>query len=109
MPSFSRKGNLMAEADTTSFDDVFFCARCSSELQPGSGTFYRVAIEAIADPSGPSVDEEETAEELRGDIERLLKQLDELSEREALDQVYRRLTLHLCLACYRQWIEDPTG
>jgi hypothetical protein len=33
----------------------------------------------------------------------------DVSEREALDQVYRRLTIHLCTACYRQWIENPAG
>ena len=33
----------------------------------------------------------------------------EISEREMADQVYRRLTLHLCGKCYRKWIEDPAG
>ena len=27
----------------------------------------------------------------------------------AMDEVRRRLVLHLCGPCYRQWIEDPTG
>jgi hypothetical protein len=31
-----------------------------------------------------------------------------MSERELMDQVFRRLTIHLCGTCYRQWIEDPT-
>ena len=32
-----------------------------------------------------------------------------MSERELLDQVHRRLVLHLCGPCYGQWIEDPVG
>jgi len=24
-----------------------------------------------------------------------------------MDQVYRKVIIHLCSACYRQWIENP--
>jgi hypothetical protein len=86
-----------------------FCARCSVELQPGSGTFYRVNIEAVADPTPPTI----TAEDLRNDptaqIGKILEQMQELSEQEALDQVYRRLTIYLCCKCYAEWIEDPAS
>ena len=30
-----------------------------------------------------------------------------MTEQELMDQVYRRLTIHLCGDCYRVWIEDP--
>ena len=43
------------------------------------------------------------------EIERLLARLEGVSEQEALDQVYRRRTLHLCGPCFRRWIENPTG
>ena len=49
------------------------------------------------------------ADELRRQIELLLEQMKDLSEREALDQVRRRLVIHLCAACYRPWIENPAG
>jgi hypothetical protein len=84
------------------------CARCLAELVPGSGDFYRITIEAVADPTPPSGDDI-PAEELRRRIEDILEQLEDVSEREALDQVYRRLTLHLCGPCYRRWIEDPVS
>jgi hypothetical protein len=35
--------------------------------------------------------------------------LHDASERELCDQVYRRVTLHLCRACYEPWIENPAG
>jgi hypothetical protein len=71
--------------------------------------FFQVTIEAVADPSPPTVTDEDMAGDLREEIERVIAQLEGLSEREAMDQVHRRLTLHLCGPCYRHWIENPTG
>ena len=85
------------------------CARCAAELRPGSGDFYQVTIEAVADPTSPVLCGRETAEEIRREIERAPGRLSVVSAREALDQVYRRLVLHLCGPCYRTWIEDPAG
>jgi hypothetical protein len=85
------------------------CARCAAELRPGRGNFYRVTIEAVADPSPPTFSAEDLALDVRRQIERLLAQLEGLSEQEALAQVYQRRTLHLCAACFRRWIDNPTG
>jgi hypothetical protein len=84
------------------------CRRCGAELRPGAGNFYRVVIEAVADPAPPTLSDEDLAADVRAEIERLLTQLASLSEEEALAQVYRRLTLYLCGRCYRDWIDDPT-
>jgi len=85
------------------------CARCGAELWPGAGNFYQVTIEAVADPTPPTISAAELAADVRAQIEELLARLEGLSEEEAMKQVYRRLTFHLCGACYRQWIEHPTG
>jgi hypothetical protein len=90
-------------------DGPFVCHRCRAGLTPGSGTFYRVTIEAVADPTPPPITAEDLARDHRAEIERILAQLEGLSEEEALAQVYRRLTLYLCGPCYRGWIENPTG
>src|SRR5262245_57145056 len=97
------------QPDSRAADPALFCTRCGAVLHPGRGDWYRVAIEAVADPSPPAFTDEELAEDPRPQIERLLARLEGLSEQEAMDQVYRRVTLHLCLPCYRGWIEDPTG
>jgi hypothetical protein len=34
-----------------------FCDRCGTELRPGTGNFYVVKIEAVADPAPPTVTE----------------------------------------------------
>lgn len=85
------------------------CARCAAELRPGAGNFYRVTIEAVADPTPPTLSAEDLAADVRQQIEALLARLEGLSEEEAMNQVYRRLTFHLCGPCYRRWIESPTG
>jgi hypothetical protein len=85
------------------------CSRCSAELRPGRGELYVVRIEAFADPSPPDLTSEDLMRDLRGEIDRLIRSLDRLSPQEAMDQVYRRLTIFLCNACYRAWIESPAG
>lgn len=83
------------------------CHRCGVELEPGSGQFYVVRIEAFADPSPPSITEEDLRRGFRAEIDRLIEAMDDLSGQEAMDQVYRKLVLYLCTACYQEWIEDP--
>ena len=83
------------------------CTRCATELTPGKGNFYVVRIEALADPSPPRFSDEDLEHDHRAEIERLIVQMRDLSERELVDQVYRQLLLYLCSPCYRRWIEDP--
>jgi len=85
------------------------CARCADELYPGAGNFYLVTIEAVADPTPPNITAEDLARDVRRDIEALLARLEGLTEEEAMNQVYRRMTFHLCGSCYRRWIDNPTG
>jgi hypothetical protein len=98
---------MTAPADAASGTPLF-CARCASELQPGTGTFYQITIEAVADPSPPVVTDESAAQ-LRRRIEETIAELAGTSAQEALDQVHRRLVLHFCGPCFRVWIENPTG
>jgi hypothetical protein len=86
-----------------------FCDRCVKVLTPGRGDFYVVSIEAVADPAPPVFDEHDLTRDLRGEFNRLVSQLEEISERESMDQVYRHVIIYLCGACYRDWIEHPAG
>ena len=90
-------------------DSPLFCDRCSKELIPGTGDFYLVRIEPLADPFPPIFDDEDLSRDPREEIVRLIEQSRELSDQELLDQVYRRLTIYLCLRCYSEWIERPAG
>ena len=89
-------------------DSPLFCNRCLIQLTAGRGQFYSVTIEAVADPSPPAFEVEDLQRNIRGEINKLVKQLSKCSERELMDQVHRRVTIQLCNTCYRDWIEDPT-
>ncbi len=86
-----------------------FCECCGAELRSGKGEFYVVRIEAFADPTPPSITAEDLQRDITAEIERLLASMRDLSEQEAMDQVYRKMTLYLCTACYQRWIEHPVG
>lgn len=95
-------------------DDLnLLCHRCGCDLHPGEGNFYVVRIEALADPAPPRLDRDDLQEmtgwEIDAEINRLIDDMKDLSERQMMDQVFRRLTLHLCRRCYEDWIENPTG
>ena len=90
-------------------DAPLFCSRCLAELRPGTGDFFEVSIQAVADPTPPVITAEDLQRDLRQEMRALVAQLEGMSEREALDQVARRVTIHLCNACFAQWIENPAG
>jgi hypothetical protein len=85
------------------------CHRCATVLKPGQGNFYVVRIEAVADPSPPDWASDKDDVNPAREWERLLDQIRDMSERELLDQVYRRMVIHLCISCYRDWIDDPVS
>ena len=86
-----------------------FCHRCGAVLRPGEGNFYVVRIEAFADPTGPNISEADLAADIDEAIEKILDEIRNASETELMDQVYRRLTIHLCGTCYAEWIENPAS
>jgi hypothetical protein len=83
------------------------CHRCGALLQPGEGRFWIVRIDAVCDPAPPALDPDESPGEIAAEWGRLIEALRSRSEQELLDEVYRRLTLTLCAACFRLWIERP--
>ena len=86
--------------------DPFICAQCNRELYLGRGTFFEVRISAVADPYSPDLD---VSLDARREWEQLMKSLHAVSEQEAKDSVHREITLQLCNACFRIWIENPTS
>ena len=90
-------------------DMPLLCHRCGAELTPGEGNFYVVNIEAVADPTPPNISPGDLYADMDAEIRKILEQVRNMPESELRDQVYRRLTIHLCGSCYADWIEDPAG
>ncbi len=81
------------------------CHRCGAQLTPGEGSFYIVRIEAFADPTPPRVESARPLAEISAEIDDLVSHMEHMSEQELMDQVYRRLIVLMCNACYTAWIE----
>jgi hypothetical protein len=101
--STRRGANLMSQHE----DHEFLCAGCGRQLVAGSGNFYVIRIEALADPTPPRFSAEDLRRDVHAEWERLTREMRFLSAQEALDQVYRELLFYLCTPCYRQWIAQP--
>lgn len=72
------------------------------------GELFIVRIHAIADPE-IRLDDDRSPDELRAEIERLIKEASTHSETELREQVSAAREIILCNACFRTWIDDPTG
>src|SRR5688500_2286028 len=94
----------------SSDDEPLLCTRCLRTVALGRGECYVVQIEAVADPTPPELTTSDLARrDLSSEWRDLVAELRKLSPQEAQDQVHRRMVIHLCNACYREWIENPAG
>ena len=59
--------------------------------------------------SPPVITLEELLKDHATEMREIAEQLKDVSPQEMMDQVHRQMTFFLCLPCYRQWIENPTG
>jgi hypothetical protein len=68
-----------------------------------------VRVEAFVDPTPGELTTADDGASLNEQFAELIRQTQDVPEQELMDQVYRRLTLHLCGRCYGEWIENPAG
>jgi hypothetical protein len=92
---------------TDSADSPLLCTRCLKTLELGRGEFYVVTIDAVCDPTPPTIEEGDLRRDLSRDWRAIVAELADVSPQEAMDQVYRRVVIHLCNACFGVWIENP--
>ena len=85
------------------------CKRCSKEVHPGRGDYYLVRIDAVADPQPPIFTDEDLAQDVGSEIERLIRQMKSMSEQQLERQVFRHIAIYLCVPCFNQWIDNPVG
>jgi hypothetical protein len=88
--------------------DDAICHRCGALLTRANAELYIVTIDAVADPD-IAIDATRSEADLRDEYDRLIDRMRDMTETELNEQVHRRLTIILCNACYKTWIENPTG
>jgi len=81
------------------------CSVCSAELMLG-GVKYRVNIKITSSFDGylPEVNEE-SDEERKKQIEKLIESLDSMSAEDAEAEVFQEIDLVLCSACRRRFLK----
>lgn len=84
------------------------CSRCKTELTRKNAYFYNISIEAIADPT-PVYDPQLTAEQITAELDKVFRQLSDVSESEAMDHVHKHMKIRLCVRCYIIWIKNPVA
>jgi hypothetical protein len=83
------------------------CDRCGKGLLIDEEVRYevKIVVQAASDPM--ELTTQDLAKDHRSEIERLLKQLEQLSPDEAQDQVYREMSFDLCPPCQRAYLRQP--
>ncbi len=83
------------------------CDLCGQELLAKSEVRYEVRIEVKAAYDPLEITEEDLNRDIRGEIAKVLQQLEGISEEEAQNEVYRQFEFDLCPACQRTYLKDP--
>lgn len=87
--------------------DHQICDICGQELLAKSEARYEVRIEVKAAYDRLEITEEDLGRDVRGEIARVLRQLEGISEEEAQNEVYRQFQFDLCVACQRRYVKEP--
>lgn len=66
-------------------------------------------IRSVADPTPPVIAGDDLTRDAAREINRLVKRLARMTEKELAAQVYRRAIHCLCNACHARWVVDPFG
>ena len=66
------------------------CERCSKEVHPGRGDYYLIRIDAVADPQPPIFTQEDLDQDVRAEIERLIRLMKSMSEQQLERHVFRQ-------------------
>lgn len=79
------------------------CARCGKSLPTGS-IKYIVEIQILSDFDGflPFCDEAQSEE-----IQRLIKQMEDLEAQELEEEVYQEMSFYLCVQCKKNFADNP--
>lgn len=85
------------------------CDRCGKTLLLEEDVRYKVRIQVYAAYDPMELTADDLATDHRGEMVRLLRQLEQQDPDEVQDSVYRELDFDLCNACRKAFLADPLG
>ena len=87
------------------------CASCGRAIPPEDLT-YRLRVDLFADPTPPSIGDEDLVADNREEWDRLIAAMSAMSDSQAeeeRDKVFERYEFTLCAECRRQYHEQLAG
>ena len=87
--------------------DHLTCDVCSNGLLLESDVRYEVKIEVKAAYDPMEITSEDLKQDTAAEMARLAKQMEGMTEKQAMDQVYREFRFDLCPPCQRTFIANP--
>ncbi len=87
--------------------DHFTCDACGNGLLLESNVRYEVRIEVKSAYDPLEITREDLEQDTEAEMKRLARQMERLTEQQAMDQVYREFRFDLCFPCQRRFIANP--
>ena len=87
----------------------YTCDRCGKRLEADDPNRFVVKIEVFAAADHVTITEEDLTRDHRAEIDRLVKQLDDMDPDEVEDLTYRAFRFDLCRACHKIYLANPIG
>ena len=89
--------------------DGISCDICDKSLLIDEDVRYVADIRVYAAYDPLELTQADLARDRTREIQRLIEQIEAMSEERLQDGVYRRFTFDLCPACQRKYLQDPLG
>ncbi len=83
------------------------CDRCGKNLLVREDVRYEVRIEVRAAYDPLEITEGALSRDHEAELRRLLEEMKDLTEEEAMGQVFRRFRFDLCPPCQREYLRSP--
>ena len=85
------------------------CDMCGQGLLINSDVRYEVKIVVKAAYDPMDISKEDLEKDIEKEIEATIKRLENISEQEAMEQVFKAFMFDLCPACQKKFLSDPLG
>jgi hypothetical protein len=87
--------------------DRLTCDGCDAPLLVESDVRYEVKIEVKAAYDPLEITEDDLAKDHLAEMAKIIARLRDVTEAEAMDEVYRTFRFDLCMPCQKRYLKKP--